>query len=156
MKRRDRVSAEWQEFTKLPELTTIEVGIFEDAGTAQKIAGDGQGPVEATLAEIASFHEFGLGVPQRSFLRAWFDENEERLFATFVDRLGANGPTGWAVALNQVALWVQADIQLRITKHIPPPLKKATVDRKKSSTPLIDTGQLRAAITARVNGKPPA
>jgi len=33
-----------------------------------------------------------------------------------------------------------------MANRIPPPLAQATIDAKKSSVPLIDTGQLRASI----------
>lgn len=32
-----------------------------------------------TLAEVMSAHEFGIGVPRRSWLGDWFDENQEPL-----------------------------------------------------------------------------
>jgi hypothetical protein len=41
-------------------------------------------------------------------------------------------------------------VQMRISQGIPPALAQATVDRKKSSVPLVDTGQLRSAITWQV------
>lgn len=155
-----KVSKEWQALTELPALTSIEIGIFSEQGDQAKrerVRAKSKGTIEgsATLAEIATAHEFGLGVPQRSFLRAWFDENESAIFAKLLERFEANGPARWALSLNQVALWAQADVQLRIVRHIPPPLSAARIKQKKSSTPLIDTGQLRAAITARVNGTPP-
>jgi hypothetical protein len=41
----------------------------------------------------------------------------------------------------------------RVRKRIPPPLKPETIKRKKSSVPLVDTGQLVAAIMAKVSAK---
>ena len=41
-------------------------------------------------------------------------------------------------------------IQARISAGIPPPLAESTIARKGSSVPLIDTGQLRSAVTYEV------
>lgn len=59
---------------------TISVGIHEQEGTADKVDynGDSQG---ITLAEVMAKHEFGAGkeIPERSWLRSWFDANVEQL-----------------------------------------------------------------------------
>src|SRR5689334_1289642 len=31
---------------------------------------------DLTVADVAAFHEFGLGVPRRSFIGDWFDLNQ--------------------------------------------------------------------------------
>lgn len=162
MKRTEKVSKAWKAFAELPEVTTIEVGVFQAEG-AVKHRTDGK----KTVAEIAAIQEFGALIrtqdgegltiiPARSFIRAWFDENEEKIQAFFAQRLEKLGPERWAQALNQTALWIQAQIQRRIRKGIRPKLAQSTIDRKGSSKPLIDTGQLLAAILAKVDGKPPS
>lgn len=50
----------------------ISVGIHEDEG--------GRKEGEQTNAELGARHEFGLGVPQRSFIRHYIDENESLLY----------------------------------------------------------------------------
>lgn len=162
MKAKVKNASEWSALVDLPEVTTIEVGIFDENADAPKESRDGKTRGK-TLGEIATIHEFGATwtdeagnqreIPARSFLRGWFDENEARLKEMLVKRLQANGPARWQNAFAQLALWIQADIQRRIRRRIPPPLAPATIKRKKSSVPLIDTGQLLAAITARVAGK---
>lgn len=52
--------------------------------------------------------------------------------------------------LERVGLWAQGSIQQRISDGIPPPNAESTIRRKGSSTPLIDTGQLRTSIKYRV------
>jgi hypothetical protein len=160
MKRTEKVSKTWKAFANLPEVTTIEVGVFQAEG-AEKHSTNGK----QTVADIAAIHEFGAlittgegltVIPARSFIRAWFDENEDKIQAYFAQRLDKLGPERWTQALEQTALWIQSQIQRRIRKGIPPKLAQSTIDRKKSSKPLIDTGQLLAAILAKVDGKQPS
>lgn len=127
----------------------IRVGIFADDGSKQYE--DGQ-----TVADIANVHEFGLGhVPQRSFIRAYFDGNEVKLKENVVKLLESvvAGKRTKEQVLEILGARIVGEIQQRISKGISPPLKKQTIDRKGSSKPLIDTGQLRASITYDVNGK---
>jgi hypothetical protein len=56
------------------------------------------------------------------------------------------------VALDRLGAKFVGDIQRRIKAHIPPPLQQSTIDRKGSSTPLIDTGVLWSSITHEVKG----
>jgi hypothetical protein len=106
-----------------------------------------------TVLDVANWMEFGTAtVPARSFIRAWFDENKERANRTLVALLWSviDGKLTKAQMLAVLGLRFVAQIQLRISDGIPPPLKQATIDRKGSSVPLISTGQLRSSITHRV------
>jgi hypothetical protein len=103
-----------------------------------------------TVVEIANQHEFGLGVPERSWLRAWFDENEAMIrndLRRAAMRIIEGRLTQVQAAELLGAKYVAA-IQTRIANGIAPPNAQVTIDRKKSSTPLIDTGQFRSAITS--------
>lgn len=126
---------------------TVTVGIHEEEGAAQH--GD-EGP---SVAEIGEINEFGLGVPERSFIRAWVDENtsanDERL------RKLATGVVKGTVAsaeqaLDQFGLFAVGSIQQRIADGIEPENAESTIARKGSSTPLIDQGILRSSITSKV------
>lgn len=128
----------------------IAVGITEAAG--DKPHGDGQ----LTILDIATFHEFGTGnIPERSFLRAWFDENQEQAkeWVERVTKLVVEGKLTKEKALNLLGLKFVNEIQQRMANGIPPPLAPATIARKGSATPLIDTGQLRSSITYVVGGR---
>lgn len=104
---------------------------------------------DMTIADLATIHEFGLGVPERSFLRAWFDGNQGRI-RKMISLMQQSVATGKRTQEQALALlgqkWV-SEIQVRMSANIPPPLKPATIQRKGSSIALIDTGQLRSAIT---------
>jgi hypothetical protein len=108
---------------------------------------------DLTVGLIATFHEFGFGVPERSWLRGWVDANNS--FINDLLRRGARqiilGKDPEQIAGAIGAAFV-ASIQQRIVSGIAPPLDAATIKAKGSSTPLIDTGQLKSAITSVLEG----
>lgn len=127
----------------------VGVGIFEAGGQAP--AGRG-----VTLIEVAVWNEFGTEdghVPGRSFLRAWFDENVDLAKETLTKLLQAviAGKLSKENALNQFGLWLQAQVQARIARGIPPENRPSTVRKKGSSKPLVNTGQLRSSITFAID-----
>lgn len=127
--------------------TQLEVGVLADEGSKKHAKSD------LTVLEIATIHEFGLGNnPERSFIRAWFDENKEQneeLLFRLAEQVIA-GKLTREQAMNQAGLRFVAGIQKRITDRIPPPLKQATIMRKGSTVPLVDTGQLKSSITYKL------
>lgn len=147
----------------LPKSFSVTVGIHASEGADQHdpLAGGSfsdDGAVEfaaepRTVLEIGTYHEFGLGVPQRSFIRGWFDESKDELrdLVRSQARLATEGRITGDQAAERIALKAEASVKKRIRNRIAPPLAQSTIDRKGSSVPLIDTGQLRAAIRGRVN-----
>lgn len=123
----------------------VTVGFHSDAGSHD--AG-------VTVVELASWHEFGIGVPERSMIRSWVDENEAEIREQVVN-IG-NGVASGAIATKQQALnlfgvWAQGDIQVRITEGIAPGLADSTLKKKgDKTTPLIFTGQLLSSVTFKV------
>jgi hypothetical protein len=122
----------------------ISVGIHEADG--------GHEHEGLSVVALAAIHEFGIGVPERSFIRAWFDENEERakealrrLLVSVIE--GKRKPDQ---ALELFALWAVGEIQARIARGIAPALAESTIEAKGSSVPLIDTGQLRSSISYEI------
>jgi hypothetical protein len=108
-----------------------------------------------TVADIASEHELGLGVPERSFVRAYCDATALGIEADL--RQGAkravSGGLTWAKAAELIGQKHAAGMQKYIADgKVSPPLSPITIAKKGSSTPLIDTGQLRSAITYTVDG----
>jgi hypothetical protein len=133
---------------------TVRVGILADA---PKDAPEGEAPSSLSLIEVAMVHEFGApaaNIPQRSFIRATVDERRadiDAMLAKQAQRIVA-GAVDASVALDQVGLKIVGWVQQAIKKGIAPALAPRTVARKKSSKPLIDTGQLRSAIKHEVVG----
>lgn len=143
---RDRKSAKYERLlidaTRESARRRVTVGIHEEEGAQT----DG----ELTVAEIGSIHEFGApeaGIPQRSFIRDWYDENQARVSQVLAELLQNNDQKE---ALKQFALWAEADVKDRINNGIAPPLSAETIRRKGSSLPLVDKGILRASIRAKV------
>lgn len=105
-----------------------------------------------TVGEIATKHEFGLGVPKRSWLRDGLTEAAPQL-ATFSKRIGEQilrGKISKLDATKQFGLYAAGQLRKRMAAGIPPPNSPYTIRRKGSSTPLIDTGQMRAAISSEL------
>ena len=128
----------------------VKVGVLDDA---PKDAGEGRAPGPLSLVEVALVHEFGAGhVPQRSFVRAAVDEAIEDIRST-QHALAVQvfkGSTRLPEALNRLGAKVAATMQTRIARGIDPPNAPSTIEAKGSSKPLVDSGQLKAAITWKV------
>lgn len=122
-----------------------EVGII--GANADKTEAEG-----ITVADVATWAEFGLGQPRRSWLRDWVDQHEAEIRERIGKEIRAviEGKRTKKQALARVGVWAVGQIQLRIANHIPPPNAPLTIARKGSSTPLIDKGQFRSSITSRV------
>jgi len=118
-----------------------------------------------TNVQIATFHEFGTdNAPERSFLRATADEEQDRILDWAEDEVAAviSGRCSAQVAGDRVAMLVEGAVKERISKGIDPPLsaytikQKTTKGGKRGTTPLIDTSSLYNAICgkARVGSAP--
>jgi hypothetical protein len=137
----------------------ITVGIHDDKGSEVHSGGT------LSVAEIMAVHEYGaeivtgyvdtptIVIPQRSWLRDWFDNEQASLRAVSKDlaRLVAKGAITAKVAGARLGSLCVGGIQKRIANGIPPALAQSTIDRKGSSKPLIDTGQSRGAIAFKLH-----
>lgn len=121
---------------------TLSIGIHAEEG-AETHTGEG-----ITMAELGEIHEFGLGVPQRSFIGGWADENEDLHKAQLKAMAQAvvKGTVESAEqGLERLGVLFVAQVQKRMSDGIEPP---SLVDGRVIR--LIDTGQLRSSITFRV------
>lgn len=136
-----------QTVTSTGTLASVDVGVLEGKGGQTK--GDG-GP---TVAQIAEWAEFGIGQPMRSWLRDWITQSQAEILRVQREeyRRVLVGQQTKAKALARLGVWIVGQIQARIASGIAPPNAESTIRQKGSSTPLIDTGQLRSSITSRVN-----
>lgn len=126
----------------------ITVGVHSD--DANHTHGSGEG---TTIGDIATWMEFGTQtVPQRSFIRGWFDERQDFIASTLRTQFQQvlDGKRPIEQAAERAALALEADVKQRILENIPPPLRPATIKRKGSSLALVDQGILRNAIRAIV------
>lgn len=124
----------------------VDVGVLGAEGEAEHAGAPG-----VTVAQVAAWAELGIGQPMRSWLRAWVDENESTIQAQISSelRLVIAGTITRDQALARIGAWMVGQIQARIAAGIDPPNAPSTIEKKGSSTPLIDKGQLRSSITHR-------
>jgi hypothetical protein len=123
----------------------ITVGIHAAEGSASHGA-------DLTMAELGAIHEFGLGVPARSFVRGYFDENQAAIESkqdAALQRilLGANPRT----EAERMALELESGMKERILGRIAPPLAESTKRRRGAgAVPLVATSQLLGSIRGKV------
>ena len=118
-------------------------------------AGQHQGST-LTVAQIAAVHEFGIPgrIPMRSMLRATTELNAAK-YTEALRKIGigiAYGRIDLRRGLDLLGIMIKGDVQKRIAAGIPPPNAPSTIKAKGSSTPLIDTGQMRSALDHEVVG----
>jgi hypothetical protein len=137
----------------------IAVGVHQAEGAASKkivVRAEGHSDrsitTTATVADIASWAEFGIGQPERSWLRAWFDGYKAKSYAEIFKVMKAvlMGKRGLDQGLNVLGQRFVGLVQVRISRGIDPPNSPVTIALKGSSKPLIDTGQFRTSITYTV------
>jgi len=132
----------------------VAVGILESS--------EDRGEEELTNVLLGGVHEFGRedgSIPERSWNRAYVDENEAQIrewirkLARQATPSAANGGRAEKTvdqALAELGELIAAGMRDRIRSGIEPPLKPATERRKGSSTPLIDTAIMANSITYEV------
>lgn len=119
--------------------SVIMRAIFNEFGTA----GSGKGFVNRGVGG------FGNPIPERPFFRNAMRENQsdyERLAISLAKQI-TSGAMSMDTALNRIGLKAQGDIQMSITNLQDPPNTALTISIKGSSNPLIDTGEMRGAVT---------
>lgn len=138
---------------RLSKPSTVTVGVHMAEGSEQSADGD------ITVAEIAAIHEFGLGVPERSWLRDFVDENRDEIHQ-LMRRAGREIAAGMEPekAMARFGLVIVGKVKERIIAGIDPPLAEVTKIAKQrktrggpKDTPLILFGQLISAIAHEVN-----
>ena len=118
------------------------------------LAGTGQHEDSAlTVAQIGFWHEFGtVTIPERSFIRSTINGKAKEIKA--VSRLQLkkviNGNIDVKKGLGVLGAFTAGLIQERFTSNDWEPNTAQTANRKGSSKPLIDTGQLWQSISYEV------
>jgi hypothetical protein len=131
---------------------SVKVGLLQNAGSA---------PDGTPLTEIGAVHEFGTRdghIPQRSWLRATFrrtDAQRKAFTSNLIKKVLSDQSMSVDRALGLLGAWAVARVQETIVRRLTEgpenqALKPATIAAKGSSTPLVDTGQLKNAIAFQV------
>ncbi len=156
----------------------VVVGVRQEKGAmrlrrtgepgARKAVADATAP---TMVMIATVNEFGSDdgrIPERSFMRSTFDENETKYRARLtkgvrqaIDAALVKSGAGPMVATLERALQltgvvVARDVQEKIRDLKDPPNAEYTIQQKGSSSPLQDSGRLRQSIDWEVRNERPS
>lgn len=103
-----------------------------------------------SVIQVGAIHEFGMGRnPERSFLRVPFSQNE-KIINAFINKqfsLIFNGEADTVQSLNKIGILARNISVDAFTNNDWKENSPATIERKGSSRPLIDTGNLRQSIT---------
>ncbi len=104
------------------------------------------------LVMRAMANEFGTRtIPERSFLRATMDRNRQKYAVLLAEALeGSPSEAELERRLARIGAIATGDVQQFMTELRHPPNAWATIRKKGSDNPLIDTGELRRSIDARV------
>jgi hypothetical protein len=137
----------------------VYIGVHADDAERKSAADDNEAP--PNNAVVAASHEFGIGVPERSFLRSTIRGNYGEYRSLFASELRRNLRFAYADAerpYHVVGNKAVADVRAALTRGIEPELSEETLERRRQkgfpgTTPLIETGQLKSSIAYSV-GKP--
>lgn len=130
----------------------VSIGIHEEEGQEPALNYQGK-EAGISLVELALIHEYGAGnVPERSYLRAWFDQNYARLLreSTAAMRLEARGEKGVVEQLAQswtaeLVEWIHSGAA-GLAPLSPQTQHEREVAGLEPAPPLEATGQLVKAI----------
>lgn len=128
----------------------VRVGVLASQGGGATHPGS-----DITMIELAAIHEFGspaAGIPERSFIRSTFaDQNKLLTVLRGVAKSIVEGKSTIKRGLGLVGVWAAAAVKATITEgKVEPPLEASTIAAKGSSLPLVDTGRLLGSITHEV------
>lgn len=122
----------------------VTVGIHESDSSR-----DDQG---ATNAQIGATHEFGAqNIPARPWLVPGVESGNQEYIETMRHEL-SNGASPESL-LPMLGVLAVSNVQQYMTELRSPPNAQSTIERKKSSNPLIDTGELKSSVTFEVADK---
>jgi hypothetical protein len=132
----------------------VLIGVQGKSGQRKHPDPDGEGG-ELTNVQLATIHEFGLNVPQRSFIRATIDQYAPAIgerAGRYLQRWQKSGGDSRELdrGLRLLGEYIVGLIKQRIDNHIPPPNSRITIAIKGSATPLIRYGHLKRSITYEV------
>lgn len=147
--------------TKHIDLSKVQMGL---RGPTIVKVGFPAGEADADNIQKAVWNEFGTRggasgggwggpVPERPFLRNAMRDNTTKyrngMKASAAKLL--TGQTMISVVLSKLGILAQGDIQEEITALSSPPNSPVTIELKGSSNPLIDSGEMRGAVTYKVD-----
>lgn len=129
-----------KELDKLKTNKRITVGIHESAGQHPDA-----GITNAQLGATLHFGTMNGRIPARPWLDVGVASGNKEYVSIIANGLENNLPLDQI--LNQIGVVAVGNVQLYMTQLKSPPNAPSTIDKKGSSNPLIDTGNLRSSVT---------
>jgi len=141
----------------------VKVGVLPSAGTtrspsvvvSKRRRSSSKATKAITMAQLAAVHEHGSpknNIPSRPFMKQAHDSNKGRLAKSKFNLLRSiyAGALSARQALDKLGIIHEGQVKRQFVAGSFKPLKPATIARKKSSKPLIDTGALRSSVDHEV------
>lgn len=139
----DKITADGRKFQKmLKEICELEVRVGFQHGKKYE-----EEP-ETDICDVAMWNELGtVNMPSRPFLRKSVDENENKIKA-FIRQMKKDLISGVPASqvFKKIGIFQKDLIQNKIKDGDFAPNAPATVKKKRSGRPLIDTGQMRQSV----------
>lgn len=125
--------------------SVVKAGVLVRDGSKQHSEG-------ITVFQIGMIHEFGVpekNIPRRSFIRVPIENNIKEITKLIENnhRLVSENAMSAKVALDRIGIKAQNTIKESFRNNDWKANSRATIKRKGSSRPLIDTGQLIGSIS---------
>lgn len=145
----------WERIKRSIALAASEA--FVRVGVLAAHGGDETTDSGVTMIELAAIHEFGspaAGIPARSWIRGAFDSSRVEMVevtAKIAEKV-ISGGMSISRGLGLLGVWGVGRIKAHVRAHVAPPNAASTIERKGSSTPLIDTGRLINSVAHEVVG----
>ena len=119
----------------------VDVGFMEGGGSYDDVT---------TIAQVAAWNEYGTRhIPARPFLHDSIEFNRTKIQNFFVSQIKsgiASGAFSAGTTLTQLGVFTKGLVQKEIRDGMWVPNAPATVRKKGSSKPLIDTGRMRKSV----------
>lgn len=145
----DRLTPEGKKFfAEIEKLKKLECRVGYQQGAAKSEEG-------VDMCDIAMWNELGTSnAPSRPFMRMSVDDNAAQItqFCQAQVRKITNGGTAQEV-LDSVGAFGKGLVQAKIASGPFVPNAPSTIRRKKSDTPLIDTGRMRQSVNYVIRKK---
>ena len=126
---------------KIEDNLVLLKGTQINAGITKRVAQITNDKSDEKLVTYAYANEMGIGVPERSFLRSTFDENEKTWFNTISNDIDLTVPYSKnKTTLKKVGKNMEKDVKTKIKTSVPPKNSPETLKQKQGNTTLIDTG----------------
>lgn len=131
-------------------------------GPSKVHVGFPSGEADQDVINRAIWNNFGTstGIPERPFMQNAMRANraayrammKAEARAIVLDAVkGAGGAAAKRKALSRLGIRAQGDIQAEITTLQMPPNAPSTIKQKGSSNPLVDTGEMRSAVSFKID-----